>query len=311
MDYQDQFRKDFTRTTLKVASANWFKVSVAYLILHIIAVGIFVLILSTILDDFVPLSSLKINIGLLKTRSIPLDMSLFSSIEQLVFISAISTIASLLMISWYSNFVFAAIQLKGDNVRSGFGKVFKKSFNSGVFKILLIIIIYLAFSFLILIAGFYVVKISMWLIILVLMVYIFLGFKSVLVMPANVLGKKSFAKSFGFSFSNITIFRMLKILFVSIILLAALFLILSLVQFVPEIGPTKTWVIIIVLIGQAIVQALVFGYFSSLFITALAGLFYRYQVTEESNGDTTEDEGQEYKKGDDDESYDMNKNLFA
>lgn len=314
MNYQEKFKQKFIGSTFKLAFTNWFKITLAYFIVFILTAGVFLMILSSIMGGFNPLVWTTAKSGLLGISSIP--MGLFTSILQLVSILSISVIISLLIASWYYNFSFVAVSLKVKGIRAGFGKVFIKSFNSGIFKILLINLIYFVFTFVVLIAVLYSTRFSFWIIIPVSLLYVFLIFKTILVMPSYVIGKKSFAESFKFSFKHVTILRILKILLAVIVVAAVLFGISLLLSLLPGLRPTEIYEIIILIATQQLFQIIVYGFLGSLFISGISGLYYRYKgdtaITELKKDKVIDEvQGTNSKNDDDDEPYDMSKNLFA
>lgn len=311
MDYQELFKKDFIRTTIKIAKANWAKVSIVYFILH----ASIVLVLVLLSPGFLLTKSKTV--AIIDPKSIIFSLNLgdignyFSSIN--VFKTLLTyTLIGFVIISWYANFSFIVIKLKLNDEKIGFGKLLIKSFNRGVLKILLLIFTYTIFVASTIIAGYYTIKISPWLIILLAFIFLFLLFKSIIAAPTFMLNKKSFIKPFIFSFTKITPYRMIKTFYFSLLLLTGLLIVLSLFFFVPQTGEIATWIAYVLLIIQAILQAIVFGFFSLLFITILVGLFYRFQTTIEPQEEDRVYDIIAFKQNEGiGEPYDINKNLFS
>ncbi len=311
MDYQDMFKQKFIGTAFKLTFASWFKITLAYFIVYLLTMAITIFALSSVLPGFNPLLLASGSSRLMTISSIP--MGLFSSVLQVVAVFSGFLIVSLLLASWYYNFGFTAVHLKVSGIKANFGKVFIKSFSIDVFKILLINLVYFVFTFITLFSVFYSMRISSWTIIPISLIYTFILLKTILTMPVYVIGRKGFAESFNFSFTNITSLRVLKILLAIIVLFVVLFGVSFLLNFLPNIKPIDLSTIIILIASQQLVSIIVYGFLGSLFISSISGLYYRYNGGAKviKNEKVAVDKEIQETDSDDDEPYDMSKNLFA
>lgn len=319
MNYQSQFKDNYLRTVWLTTKAVCLNVSIAYVIVMLIT-GIMVAItIWTFLGSFT--SPFTPNNNSILNSSEYLNKSLFPSMLQFIGLISIFLPVSMFVSAWYYNFSFIAVNSKIKNNDIGFAKVFKKSFNSGIFKIILITVFFVIFVFLFSAIITFSVQGDKWLIVSIIigssLIAFFFLYKSILILPAYVIGEKSLDESVQYSFSNITFLRVIKFFAASIAFFILLIIIEVIIMgssflfsFIPING---TFFRIISSLFQMIIFLLFSGFVTTFIISAITGLYYRYQDELEviETIDYQEDDVEKVRDNEEEPPSEMINNLFA
>ncbi len=149
-----------------------------------------------------------------------------------------------------------------------------------------------------------------WSIVIISLSAVYFLYKSILILPAFVVGQKSLVESVHYSFTNITTLRVVKLFGGSIVLFIfqiifqiLIFSISYLFSFAPVLGPIFKFLISII---QLIILLMFSGFVTAFIIAAITGLYYRYnEVDKNTNLEEIEPSNE------DDPPSEMINNLFA
>lgn len=275
-DFQTGFKNDIFTTIFQLTGKTWVKITIAYALLTII---------SQLFSKLIGADAIN-----KKFETIFSDPQIFSNPEALKEVFSSSTMLdivpenfmmlmipfimiSLLISAWVYNFSFITSNdvIKGEAY--DFSTTAKRSINSGVFKIIgVLILIYLIFIVSILIsaaAG----AISGFLTFLLFLAVLVMIFKFTLILPAFIIGNQSLGEAFSYSFRHITFIRALKLFGISILALLV-FIFMGVI-----VGAVSLLFLMIPLVGpiiQVVISAIIGGFMTAVTASALVGLYYRY-----------------------------------
>lgn len=275
--YQAGFKGEMMAAIFKLVGKTWMKITGAYAIRAGISMIFMLILFATVFStlkseiDIEELSQLSDPQEVLDFYGDILDSVL--AIPGIYAILAVLACVMFLLVSWFTN---AQYIMCNDQITKGkiqFGDALKRSIGKDVFVILgFFVAMYLLAVLLFFVAGL-LGSLHRLLGFLGGVASIMFLFRFILVVPALVVGGKSFSESIAWSISNITWLRSLKILGIGvlafiILIMASLviFLFSMIFSFIPVIGQ----------VVQFGVQIAIGGISASILSGAIIGLYYRY-----------------------------------
>ncbi len=145
MSYQLKFKNNYLGTVFQITKGVWLNVLLAYL-MTILITGILVAVaIWSFAESFV--SPFIQNNGSILKNSIPFNSSLFPSMLWIIGLMLFFVPISIFLSAWHYNFSFIAVNSKIQSNNLKFKEIFKKSFNTGVLKIILIAVFFIILAF--------------------------------------------------------------------------------------------------------------------------------------------------------------------
>ena len=269
---QSDFKLKLYDAVMDLVKKTWYKLGGVY-ILFMLA---FYLIMIIILVAALGLSGNGLSLDSFSNINnlAPMMTNLFQDAGAAFWIGyGVFIIIGIIAGSWMNNLMFLIIDdhIKSDSFE--FNKVFKKSFDKRVFKVIgAMLLMYLIFGILGVLMAFS-VNVSGWLTFVLAIVFILVAFRLIIVIPAVILGDLPVFESISFSVKHITFGRSLKLFLLAVlsyVVMLVMLLVIGLIStvfvMIPYIGP----------VFQIVLQFSIIGIFASLFISSMAGIYYRY-----------------------------------
>lgn len=290
--YLQGFKSDIFSTVFDLAGKGWLKITGAYAIYYGVML---VFAIAVVISIFGSLAA----IGFENFQNWSDPQSFFSDPESIldefetVFetLSGVGSIVlsvlllvciSIIVGSW--NF-YLSMTLSDDIIQekgNTFGALFNRSFSYKIFVVLGICAL-LGFGFtLAMFIAALLAPVSGFLTFLVMLAIFIFANKFILVIPALIMGNKSFEQAFAYSFKNITVVRCLKLFGVEILFFLSMIvvmIIIGLISFAISLIPVLGW------FASMGISIFLSGFMTSLTMAVLLGLYYRYEegITEESS----------------------------
>ncbi len=201
-------------------------------------------------------------------------------VSMIVFMLIIIVIASW---NYYFAFLTADSEIKDEQLT--FAQLFKLSFSSEVFKLVLITIVLNILIALMFFAAVFSASLSGILALLLFITAMVVSMRFLLVMPAYVIGNYDFSSSFAFSFYHINwsrAFKFLGICFLAFLVIFGVSLIVGLVTSVFSLIPVIGFIV------QMAVNVVFGAIMMAITVAALVGLYYRYADAPKESTDAAE-----------------------